>query len=96
MNSISVKKMFLVGAVMLVATCFVNADERLDFRIKHKQVSNRMATPRLALGALKEKDKKEELQVQKKVASSSSSTRRRITKNDEQRKKKTKRVVASQ
>ena len=96
MSTFSIKLISLVSAVMLISTCLSNADDRLDLRLRDKPVSYRIATPRLALGNLKEKDKKEELQVRKKVKSTSSATNRKVAKKDAQRNRKTKRVVASQ
>ena len=94
MCGISVKTILIFGISVSVSTWTV-ADERINLRLNQKCIDDRIATPRLALGPLQEKDKEEELQVTKK-RSSVKSTTRRVSKNDKQRKKKTKRVVASQ
>jgi len=85
----------VVGIVVLFSTGVAVSDDRIDLRLNHRPVSSRIATPRLALGKLVEKDKEAELQVKKKRRSSVKSVGR-VRKSDSQRKKKTKRVVASQ
>lgn len=95
MRMISVKLALIVIVVLSASTVLMAAGDRIDLRLGQKRVDDRIATPRLALGTLKEKDEKEELQVAKKRASVKTTTRR-VVKKDEQRKKKTKRVVASQ
>jgi len=93
---ISVKLILVIGAVLFISTGLMIADDgRMDLRLGQKRVDDRIVTPRLALGTLKEKDKKEEFQVTKKRTSGKKTTRR-ITKENVQRRKKTRRVVASQ
>jgi len=94
MLEISIKFVLAFGISVSVSSWAV-ADERINLRLNQKSVDDRIATPRLALGKLKEKDKEVELQVTKK-RSSAKTTTRRVSKDDKQRKKKTKRVVASQ
>jgi hypothetical protein len=85
---------FLV-AVFLPTFVFASGD-RIDLRMGAGKVSSRLATPRLALGSMKEKSKDEELQVKKKKKVTGTTKVARAKKIDNQRKRKTKRVVASQ
>ncbi len=94
MCRISVKLILILGITVL-ASAGVFADDRINLRLNQKRIDDRIATPRLALGTLKEKDKDKEIQVTKKRITAKKTTRR-ITKDDKERKKKTKRVVASQ
>lgn len=96
MCSFSVKVLMVVGMVVFISTSLMAADGLMDLRLSHNKVDDRINTPRLALGTLKEKDKEKELQVDLKRRAAKKPTVRRVSREDKQRKKKTKRVVASQ
>ncbi len=96
MRVLSVKLILVVGVVVLVSTDLMAADGRIDLRLGQKKINDRIDTPRLALGTLKDKDKKAELQVEKKRRSAKKKPTRRVSRDDNQRKRKTKRVVAAQ
>ena len=68
----------------------------VDSRLNSVQLDNRIKASRLSLPPVKDKDKKEELQVKRKRKVSSARSSARVTRFKGQRKRKTKRVVAAQ
>jgi hypothetical protein len=94
-NGLRVNLAALLILVFLPVFVFASGD-RIDMRVSGDKVSSRLATPRLALGGMKEKSKEEELQVKKKKKVSSVTKVVKVKRFDNQRKRKTKRVVASQ
>jgi hypothetical protein len=81
MCGISVKITLILVVFVSISTWAV-ADERINLRLNQKRIDDRIATPRLALGAFKEKDKEEELQVTKKLSTSTTTTKR-VSKDDQ-------------
>jgi len=91
-------RLFLVCMVVTAGFSLsaVGAGDRLDYRLQGAALDSRMIPSRLSLPPVRDKDKKEELEVKKKTKVSSAPAVRRVTREDSQRKNKTKRVVASQ
>ena len=86
----------LVCGVLLVSGVASHASEdRIDGRLQHVAIDNRISAPRLELQALTEDEEKEVVSVSEKRPSRAT-TSERVTKATLQRQNKTRRVVAGQ
>jgi hypothetical protein len=83
-----------VGSILLTPRIMAS-ENRLDLRLEHAPISERLQTPRLELGALKEKETELAVTATRK-RTSRGAVAPKVSRARLQRKEKTRKVVASQ
>jgi hypothetical protein len=86
---------FIVIIMTCLPTAYSMAGDKLDLKISHNRVSERLRTPRLELGTIEKE--RTDLDIEgKKVKRSPTVEQQKVFRGALQRRQKTKRVVATQ